>query len=44
MGSYDKHFLLGVGGGGGGGGNRLKASETLIRVYQLWPIRYRLNK
>ena len=27
-----------------GGGNRLIASEKLIKVYLLWPIRYRLNK
>ena len=47
MGSYEKHFVLGeVGGevGGGGGGNKLIASEKLIKVYPLWPIRYRLHK
>ena len=27
-----------------GGGNRLIATEKVIKVYQLWPIRYRLNK
>ena len=36
MESYEKHFW--------GGGNRLIASEKLIKVYLLWPIRYRLNK
>ena len=40
MGSYEKHFVLGE----GGGGNKLIASEKLIKVYLLWPIRYRLNK
>ena len=30
--------------GRGGGGNKLIASEKLIKVYLLWPIRYRLNK
>ena len=46
MGSKEKHFFLGGGGGGGGGGegNRLIASEKLIKVYVLWPSRYRLNK
>ena len=40
MGSYEEHFLLEGGGAGGGGGvNRLIASEKLIKVYQLWPIR-----
>ena len=38
MGSYDKHFL------GGGGEQKIIASEKLIKVYLLWPIRYRLNK
>ena len=38
MGSYEKHSFL------GGGGNGLIASEKLIKVYLLWPIRYRLNK
>ena len=33
-------FLL----GGMGVGNRFIASEKLIKVYLLWPIRYRLNK
>ena len=37
MGSYEKQF-------GGEGGNRLIASEKLIKVYLLWPIRHRLNK
>ena len=39
MGSYEKQFSLGV-----GVGNRFIASEKLIKVYLLWPIRYRLNK
>ena len=43
MGSYKKHFFL-EGGGGGGAGNRSIASDKLIKVYLLWPIRYRLNK
>ena len=30
--------------GGRGGGNRFIASEKLINVYLLWPIRYWLNK
>ena len=30
--------------GGGGGDNRFIASEKLINVYLLWPIRYWLNK
>ena len=38
MGSYEKHFVLGE------GGNKLIASEKLIEVYPLWPIRYRLHK
>ena len=42
MGSYEKQFSLG--GGGVGVGNRFIASEKLIKVYLLWPIRYRLNK
>ena len=44
MGSYEKHFFWGGGGGERVEGNRLIASEKLIKVYQLWPIRYRLNK
>ena len=39
MGSYEKHFW-----GGGGGGNMLIASQKLIKLYLLWPTRYRLNK
>ena len=39
MGSYKKHFFL-----GGGGGNRSIASDKLIKVYLLWPVRYILNK
>ena len=38
MGSYEKHFVWGE------GGNKLIASEKLIKVYLLWPIRYRLNR
>ena len=41
MGSYEKHF---GGGGGRGGGNMLIASQKLIKLYLLWPTRYRLNK
>ena len=41
MGSSGKHFFLG---GGGERGNRLIASEKIIKVYLLWPFRYRLNK
>ena len=33
MGSYEKHFVWGE------GGNKLIASETLINLYLLWPIR-----
>ena len=41
MGSYEETFFWE---GEGGGGNRLIASEKLIKVYLLWPVRYRLNK
>ena len=33
MGSYEKHFVWGE------GGNKLTASEKLINVFLLWPIR-----
>ena len=40
MGSYAKLFFDWR----GEGGNRLIASEKLIKVYLLYPVRYRLNK